>query len=445
LGASLKLPTVTWEQLAEDITECDPLGKAVAPSYLKSLARKEEYGKGGATPTAPRRSVSPEKAWELGEKLAAVPDREWCTGLLSLAAAQYHEHVLGFVGALISDKRSANDFFRDGLADDANSSLVQYHERRATRLTLSGVPKEENLSAILAESLAKPLHVSGWDALIGMDYEARDFLVDIATRPDSFVDPMPLRPRWVPNERQRRIMNKVWDRWIAAETLSSFPSLIAAAIDFTGSLDGADCVASARELVYAVRYELYFKVLGILRRWLRAGPEERAILESSFYHENEKLWSSIQTANPNAYEQQTARRVRLSTTHYRGPREENYQAEKPFNVQIAEEHRLQRLIADKATQQLAAPNLNSELDEARESWLSGLISDDEYRYFADDPFKPRRTFAVLYARAMRQHDGKRPSDTEWGLFVATANGTQSIDDLAEQIVSRDQEPATDLV
>jgi hypothetical protein len=55
------------------------------------------------------RGVSPEQAWEIGESFQRLPqhfDRRWVNGILSLAVAdEYREHVVGWLGTLLSDPK----------------------------------------------------------------------------------------------------------------------------------------------------------------------------------------------------------------------------------------------------------------------------------------------------------------------------------------------------
>jgi hypothetical protein len=78
----------------------------------------------------------------------------------------------------------------------------------------------------------------------------------------------------------------------------------------------------------------------------------------------------------------------------------------------------------------------AEHDPLEHKWVSGALTDDEYRAGRDGSpddsvFAERREFAILINECSLE-TGK-PSDIELGLILATANGTQTVADLREQL------------
>ncbi len=82
------------------------------------------------------------------------------------------------------------------------------------------------------------------------------------------------------------------------------------------------------------------------------------------------------------------------------------------------------------------------VDPYEYAWVKGKIDDDAYCALADDAddptrhsFKDRRILAVLIAERSLANPEGRPNDLDFGLILATVNGTQSLEDLREQFAA----------
>ncbi len=119
--------------------------------------------------------VSPEQAWDVGETLSRMPERSWCSGLLSLSVAEdYHEHVLGWFGTLLSDATLRRAFL------------------------------ERRLMACLIQLVTQPGFFGNIEHL--------------------------MRPNWYFTDLQRHAANKAWEKWRKREAIEDFPPVVQAAM-----------------------------------------------------------------------------------------------------------------------------------------------------------------------------------------------------------------------